>query len=71
MNRRTASRIATLEATAHGRQRTGCPTCSTWSTLVIVDDDENTSRPEHCPNCGRLVPITHEIHIVGMPLDAV
>ena len=71
MNRRTAARIATLETTVAAQQRKGCPTCSTWSTLVIVDDDENTIRPECCPDCGRLVPITHLLHIVGMPLDAV
>jgi len=39
--------------------------------MALIDDDGNMDRPEHCPDCGRLVPITHLLHVVGMPLDAV
>ena len=71
MNRRTASRIATLEATATAKHEAGCPTCGAWPRMVVIDDDGNMDRPERCPDCGRLVPITHLLHVVGMPLDAV
>jgi len=71
MNRRTATRIASLEASANTHQQKGCPTCQAWPRIVQIDDDGNTERPERCPDCGRLVPITHLLHIVGMPLDAV
>lgn len=71
MNRRTATRIASLEASANAQQHQGCPTCQAWPGMVQIDDDGNMERPERCPDCGRLVPITHLLHIVGMPLDAV
>jgi hypothetical protein len=69
MNRRTATRIATLEATAVAQQQKGCPTCRAWPGLVMIDDDGNRSRPESCPDCGRHVPDAYQIHIVGVPLD--
>ncbi|MGC4107268.1 MAG: hypothetical protein QM753_13175 [Thermomicrobiales bacterium] len=71
MNRRTAIRIAILEDTASARDEAGCPTCQAWPGLVLIDDNGNMDRPERCPDCGRLVPIIHLLHVVGMPLDAV
>jgi hypothetical protein len=67
MNRTLKTRLVTLEAARVG----GCPTCRTWSGMVLRDDDGNRSRPECCPECGRLVPIWHELHLVGIPLDCV
>jgi hypothetical protein len=49
----------------------GCPTCRWWMEIVLGDDTGARSRPERCPECGRLVPIRHVIVIGGVPLDAV
>lgn len=67
MNQSARRRITALEV----QRSTGCQTCIVWSPLVLVDDDGQMSRRECCPDCGRLVPITHEVHLVGIPLDIV
>ena len=46
-----------------------CDTCRSWCGTVLRDDDGESSRPESCPDCGRVVPIYRELHIVGIPLD--
>jgi hypothetical protein len=38
---------------------------------VLGDDQGARSRPERCPDCGRVVPIRHVVVIAGVPLDAV
>jgi hypothetical protein len=35
----------------------------------MVDDAGRQDRPERCPACGRLVPITTTLHLVGVDLD--
>jgi hypothetical protein len=65
MNRRVQRRLAELEQT----RQVVCLTCRWWFGRVRVDDTGTLSRPERCPDCGRVVPITCELHIVGLPLD--
>jgi hypothetical protein len=60
-------RLATLEA----KTLVGCGTCRGWWSIVLGDDVGNRSRPERCPDCGRLVPIRLVTVIVGVPLGAV
>jgi len=48
----------------------GCATCRSWAEIVLGDEDGVRSRPERCPDCGRVVPIRHVVVIVGVPLDA-
>jgi hypothetical protein len=35
----------------------------------MVDDAGRRDRPERCPGCGRLVPTSITLHIVGVDLD--
>ena len=65
MKVRLQRRLAELEFV----HRVECDTCRFWFGMVRVDDAGTMSRPEHCPECGRFVPITCEVHIVGLPLD--
>lgn len=65
MNRTLRRRIVALESVGVA----GCETCRTWYGTVLRDDDGHVSRPEQCPVCTRVVPITCELHIVGVPLD--
>lgn len=49
----------------------GCPTCRRWNGHVLgyvdpVTNEVTLDRDECCPWCGRLVPILHEIHLVGL-----
>jgi hypothetical protein len=60
-------RLARLDARC-GR---GCSTCRRWAGAVLMDDDGTLSRPEWCPDCGRHVPATLRVHLVGVPLDAI
>ena len=65
MNKSVHRRLTTLQATV----ASGCETCRTWYGTVLRDDAGNRSRPESCPQCGRVVAITHDLHIIGVPLD--
>ena len=65
MNKILKRRIADLEFLTV----VGCESCRFWHDTVLRDDEGNRSRPESCPDCGRYVAITHELHIVGIPLD--
>ncbi len=60
-------RLEKLEA----RMPKGCSVCRTWHDLAFVDDEGWTHRPERCPECGRLVPISITVRIVGIDLDLV
>lgn len=71
MNKAVHRRIVALEGRHERSQVVGCEMCRVWSGMVLRDDDGNTSRPERCPDCGRVVPIWHELHLVGIPLDVV
>jgi hypothetical protein len=66
MRRVQGRRLERLEA----RCARGCPTCRQWVGAVLTDDDGNLSRPEWCHDCGRYVPVTLRVHLVGVPLDA-
>jgi hypothetical protein len=65
--KKVATRLATLERLVP----VGCPICRFWMEIVLGDDMGNRSRPERCPECGRLVPIRQTVVIGGVPLDAV
>ncbi|MCC6421464.1 MAG: hypothetical protein IT429_24870 [Gemmataceae bacterium] len=43
----------------------GCATCKGW-TGVVLEGDDGPHRPERCPGCGRLVPATVVVWIVGV-----
>jgi hypothetical protein len=68
--KQTGRRIAALEAQMQAMRAAGCTTCRGWCGFVIMDDDDRYSQPEWCPDCGRHVPYTHVVHIVGVPVDA-
>ena len=65
--RRVEPRLAKLEAALP----TGCAVCRVWSGTVLVDDFGTTTRPNRCPECGRLVPIRTVVRLVGVNLDLV
>ncbi len=67
MNRSTAKRIGALEDVSARREP--CMTCRFWNGSVVCDEDGRQSRPECCPDCGRRVPIWHELLLVGISLD--
>lgn len=48
----------------------GCPTCCGW-TWVVLEGDDGAHRPEQCPDCGRLVPATIIVRIVGVAIAAI
>ena len=58
-------RLARLEAAVPK----GCTVCRRWHHVVMVDAAGRRDRPERCPGCGRLVPVTIALHIVGVNLD--
>lgn len=54
----------------------GCATCRFWNWMIVVtieDDGTETgrSRPDACPDCGRVVPVGKVLQLVGVTLDAV
>lgn len=61
------ARLTRLEA----RVPAGCATCPRWDGLVLADDAGNRSRPERCPDCGRVVPVRSLLILVGVPLAAI
>lgn len=44
----------------------GCPTCRSWWGTVLGNDDGERSRPERCPECGRVVPIRSVVVVAGI-----
>jgi hypothetical protein len=61
--KKVATRLVILERLVP----VGCPICRLWMGTVLGDEDGTRSRPERCPDCGRVVPIRHVIVIVGVP----
>ena len=64
-----ARRVARVEAAA--APAPGCPTCAGWWGVVLGDDSGRRSRPEACPDCGRVVPIEVVHVVVGVSIDDV
>jgi hypothetical protein len=67
------SRIKGRVARLAGRPGPGpCRECHWWERSMAVCDDKGTcSRPEVCPECGRVVPIGAHRLVVGVDLGAV
>lgn len=54
----------------------GCATCRFWNRTIVVtvtEDGTETgrSRPDACPDCGRVVSVGHFLELVGVAWDAV
>lgn len=54
----------------------GCATCRAWNWTIVVtinDDGIETgrSRPDACPDCGRVVPVGKVLQLVGVAWDDV
>ena len=62
-------RVAKVEAAV--RSAPGCPTCADWWWVVLGDDSGRRSRPEACPDCGRVVPIRRLAVVSGVNIDDV
>jgi hypothetical protein len=45
----------------------GCATCQRW-TGVVLEGTDGAHRPEQCPECGRVVPATLVVQLVGVPI---
>ncbi len=45
-------RVQVLEA----RTPVGCMTCRWWHGTIVEDRFQGRSRPDQCPQCGRVVP---------------
>lgn len=43
----------------------GCERCRGWTGVVLVGED-GAHRPTCCPGCGRYVPTTLEVRVVGV-----
>ena len=50
---------------AAARPAPGCQTCAAWWWVALGDDAGRRSRPEQCPDYGRVVPI-ELLHVVGV-----
>ena len=61
---RRVARVAAVLGAAEA-----CQTCRGWGPVVLCDDGGRCLRPEICPACGRHVPITRPLIIVGLDLD--
>jgi hypothetical protein len=49
-----------------------CPECRGWGAFTVVCDNRGRcTRPEHCPSCGRVVPLRRVVVITGIDLDRV
>ena len=64
-----ARRVARIEDAV--RPAPGCPTCAAWWGVVLGDDSGRRSRPEACPDCGRVVLIELLHVVVGVSIDDV
>lgn len=52
----------------------GCDTCRFWNwTIVMTIEEDGTetgrSRPEQCPDCGRIVAVGQVLQLVGVTWD--
>ena len=67
-----ARRVGAMERPAP----VGCPTCRFWNRMIVVTVDEDEvetgrSRPDACPDCGRVVPVGKVLQLVAVTGDAV
>lgn len=62
-----ATRLDRLAALA---RPVGCEVCRGWSGVVLEGDD-GPHRPERCAGCGRDVPFTLTVQIVGIRIAAI
>ncbi len=53
-------RLDRIEAAV--RPPVGCATCRDWHAVVLVGEDGLT-RPEKCPDCGRVVPVRERVYV--------
>jgi hypothetical protein len=60
---RLGKRLARVELII--RPEPGCATCRGW-TGVVLEGDDGPHRPERCPECGRVVPATVTVRLVGV-----
>ena len=65
---RASKRLAKLDQVFSSR---GCHLCRGWSAIVLCDENDQSARPERCPDCGRVVPIRTRVCIVGIPLETI
>ena len=54
----------------------GCDTCRCWNRTIVMTVDEDgietsRSRPDACPDCGRVVAVGQVLQLVGVAWDAV
>jgi hypothetical protein len=64
-----ALRKRLVQAEAVLRPLPGCAVCRRWDGSVVGDDRGKRSRPEVCPECGRIVPVQRLVMVVGLDLD--
>jgi len=62
-----SSRLGKVEAVL--RPSPGCSTCRRWDGNVVGDEAGKRSRPEACPECGRVVPVRMMAMVAGIDLD--
>jgi hypothetical protein len=67
-----AKRVTAMERPAP----MGCDTCRFWNWMIVVTIDEDgtetgRSRPDACPDCGRVVLVGKVLQLVGVDWDAV
>lgn len=43
----------------------GCDRCRGWTRVILVGED-GAHRPPCCSDCGRCVPTTLEVHVIGV-----
>ncbi len=60
-------RLGKVEAVL--RPPPGCTVCRRWDGSVVGDKTGKRSRPEVCPECGRVVPVRMLAIVVGMDFD--
>jgi hypothetical protein len=58
-------RVARIEPAL--QPKTGCETCRGW-TWVVLEGEDGPHRPERCPDCGRQVPSTVVVQLVGLSI---
>ena len=51
------------------RLRPGCSVYRQWDGSVVGDETGKRSRPEVCPECGRVVPVRMLAIVASMDLD--
>lgn len=66
--RRLGPRLARMERDRHVEP--GCESCRGW-TWIVLEGEDGPHRPERCPECGRVVPATLVVELVGLPISAI